>query len=305
MSKLRFITAAELYTAADDVARVICSNSNFSYKSSLLLFGIPRGGIAPAYAVSAALAVRDIQSVVIDTPGHADIFIDDLTDSGATLEKWCDQYPEKPFYSLFNKMPDDKEWYIFPWEQVENNTDKSATDIPLRLLQFIGEDVNRGGLVETPERFLKAWKYWTKGYDEEPSEILKSFEDGAEDYDQLVLVKDIPLYSHCEHHLAPFFGVAHVGYIPNKRIVGLSKINRLVDVFARRLQVQERLTNQIASALQQELNPFGVAVILECRHMCMESRGICQQGHSTTTSAMHGIMRESDSARAELLELLK
>lgn len=174
-----------------------------------------------------------------------------------------------------------------------------------KLLEYIGEDPSRGGLLETPDRFLKAWEFYSSGYSQKPEDVLKVFEDGAEDYNEMVLVKDIPVYSHCEHHLAPFFGVAHVAYIPNGKIVGLSKLSRLVDVFARRLQVQERLTNQIATALWDCLNPEGSAVIIECRHMCMESRGIQRQGSTTTTSSMKGVFMEDSVARGELLSLLK
>jgi GTP cyclohydrolase I len=178
----------------------------------------------------------------------------------------------------------------------------SALDETIRsLLRAIGENPDRGGLIETPTRAARAWRDWTKGYDQDPAEVLKVFEDGAESCDQLVLVREIPVYSHCEHHLAPFFGVAHVGYIPDQKIVGLSKLSRLVDVFARRLQVQERLTNQIADALDEHLAPVGVGVMIECRHLCMESRGIQRQGTSTVTTALRGAIREDDAARGEFL----
>lgn len=174
-------------------------------------------------------------------------------------------------------------------------------EIVKELLSMVGEDPERGGLTETPARVVKAWKHWTKGYNEDPAEILKVFEDGAENVDQMVIVKDIPIYSHCEHHLAPIFGTATIAYIPNGKIVGLSKLSRLADCFARRLQVQERLTNQIADALQEHLDPIGVGVYIKARHMCMESRGICQQGHHTITSALRGAMKNDPASRAEFL----
>lgn len=161
----------------------------------------------------------------------------------------------------------------------------------------------REGLQETPQRVAKAWQAWLSGYGKDPSAILKVFEDGAEGVDEMVLVKDIPFYSHCEHHLAPFFGTATVAYIPKGKIVGLSKISRLVDMFARRLQVQERMTTQIADAIDKHLQPTGCAVLVKARHMCMESRGICQQGHHTVTSALRGVMRDDALARAEFLKL--
>lgn len=165
-----------------------------------------------------------------------------------------------------------------------------------------GNDSQREGLLDTPARFAKAWRHWAKGYAEDPASILKVFEDGGENYDQMVLVRDIPVYSKCEHHLADIFGVAHVAYIPNGRIVGLSKLARVVDIFARRLQVQERLTGQIATCLEEHLQPQGVAVMLRCRHMCMESRGICQQGHTTVTTALRGLLKDDQSAKEEFLQ---
>src|ERR1700720_275570 len=147
-----------------------------------------------------------------------------------------------------------------------------------QLLHFvIGEDVTRGGLHETPKRVVKAWKEWTSGYGKNAADLLKTFEDGANGCDEMVLVKNIPFYTHCEHHLAPFFGTATIAYIPNGKIVGLSKLSRLLDMYARRLQVQERLTNQVADALFEHLEPKGVGVIVQARHLCMESRGTCQQ----------------------------
>mgnify|MGYP003111507461 CR=1 FL=1 len=165
-------------------------------------------------------------------------------------------------------------------------------------------DQCREGVQETPERVAKAYEHWFKGYDQDPKEVLKVFEDGADGYDEMVLETDIPVYSHCEHHMAAIFGVAHIAYVPDGRIVGLSKIPRLVDVFARRLQVQERLTTQIADCLNEQLLPKGVGVVLQCRHMCMESRGICTPGVVTTTSALRGCMKNEPEARAEFLDLV-
>lgn len=162
----------------------------------------------------------------------------------------------------------------------------------------------RAGIDETPRRFLEAFKFLVSGYETDPSALLKTFEDGAEKYDEVVLVRDIPVYSLCEHHLAPFWGKAHVAYLPRGKIVGLSKIPRVCEAFMRRLQVQERLTKQIADCLQDNLKPRGVAVILECRHMCMESRGVKVPGAVTTTSAMLGQFREPQT-RAEVLSLLQ
>lgn len=173
-------------------------------------------------------------------------------------------------------------------------------------LRMLGENPDREGLQETPQRFLRAWKHYTSGYDTDPAELLKTFEDGAANVDEMVLVRDIPVYSHCEHHLAPFFGIAHVAYIPDGKVVGLSKLVRLVEAYARRLQVQERMTQQIAHTLDEALHPLGVAVVVKCRHMCMESRGVRAMGSQTVSSCMLGVFRERGTgARAEFLELAK
>ena len=174
-----------------------------------------------------------------------------------------------------------------------------------RLLVSLGEDPNRAGLVETPSRLVTAWKHWTSGYTQDPAELLKVFEDGAEDYNELIVIRGIPVYSHCEHHLAPFFGKATIGYVPNGKIVGLSKLTRLVNCFSRRLQVQERLTIQIANALMTHLEPKAVGVVIRCRHMCMESRGISTEGEETVTSAMLGELQPNLALRTEFLALAR
>ncbi|HAH59053.1 MAG TPA: GTP cyclohydrolase I FolE [Bacteroidales bacterium] len=170
------------------------------------------------------------------------------------------------------------------------------------ILKLIGENPDREGLLKTPERVSKAMQFLTHGYDLNPEEILRSAMFN-EDYKQMVLVKDIEVYSMCEHHMIPFFGRAHVAYIPNGRIVGLSKIPRVVDAFARRLQVQERLTTQIKDAIQNTLKPLGVAVVIEAQHMCMSMRGIQKQNSVTTTSDFTGAFLV-DKTRAEFIHLI-
>lgn len=171
------------------------------------------------------------------------------------------------------------------------------------ILKAIGEDPGREGLKKTPERVAKALQYLTHGYDLDPAAILRSAMF-TEDYSQMVLVKDIEVYSMCEHHMLPFFGKAHVAYIPNGRIVGLSKVPRVVDAFARRLQVQERLTDQIRDCLHDTLQPLGVAVVLECSHLCMQMRGIQKQNSVTTTSAFTGIFLTDNRTREEFIQLV-
>ena len=171
------------------------------------------------------------------------------------------------------------------------------------ILEEIGEDPKREGLLKTPERVAKAMQYLTHGYNTDPSQILKSA-IFAEDYNQMVLVKDIELYSLCEHHMLPFFGKAHIAYIPNGYIVGLSKIPRIVDAFSKRLQVQERLTNEIRDCIEETLNPKGVAVVIEAKHLCMQMRGVQKQNSVTTTSAFSGAFMESEKTRAEFMNLI-
>ena len=170
-------------------------------------------------------------------------------------------------------------------------------------LQQIGEDPQREGLVKTPKRVGEALQFLCKGYNEDPEAILRSalFE---EDYRQMVVVKDIDFYSLCEHHMLPFFGKVHVAYIPNGRITGLSKIARVVDVYARRLQIQERLTEQVAAAIEKEAHAEGVGVVFRCRHLCMMMRGVEKQNSEMVTSAMLGSFREDEKVRAEFLSLI-
>lgn len=170
---------------------------------------------------------------------------------------------------------------------------------------LVAEGGTREGLKETPLRAAKAWEYWLGGYDIDPLKELKHFEDGAENYDQMVIVRDIRFYSMCEHHLAQIIGYATVAYLPNEKIVGLSKIVRVVDAFARRLQVQERMTTQIAHTLWQGLEPIGVAVQVRARHMCMESRGVRSIDTPTITQALLGVFKEDQAARMEFIELAK
>ena len=174
----------------------------------------------------------------------------------------------------------------------------------INIINDLGEDIEREGLKRTPERCAKAIQFLTQGYNIDPDEILK----GAlfnEEYNQMVLIKNIELYSLCEHHLIPFFGKAHIAYIPNKKIVGLSKIPRIVDVFSRRLQVQERLTEQISDCLENNLDPVGVAVVIEASHLCMQMRGVEKQNSITTTSAFTGIFLKEEKTRLEFMNLIQ
>ena len=297
MNKL-IINHRELATLAEDVAQAILLNGFYGKAC----YAIPRGGVSAAYAIQ-----KYVNFHLADTPHQADFFIDDLLDSGETMRRFCDEYPGRPFLTLIDKSNPEYcgRWIVFPWEVEDDGTDKSATDIITRLLEYVGEDPKREGLAETPARVLKAWDHWTSGYKKDAGAILKVFEEGAEGCDQMIVRKDIPIYSHCEHHLAAIIGRCTIAYIPNGKIAGLSKLDRLADMFARRLQVQERLTNQIADALVEHLNPLGVGVWISARHLCIESRGVASANSETITTALRGCIREQDAARAEFLALAR
>ena len=185
----------------------------------------------------------------------------------------------------------------------EKNLEKIKS-LTRSLLEEIGEDPSREGLLNTPLRVAKAWKELSKGYNQDLDKLINNAVF-KEDYDQMVMVKDIGFYSICEHHLLPFFGHAHVAYIPNGKIIGLSKIPRMVDMFARRLQVQERMTQEIAAIIDDSLNPKGVAIIIEAQHMCMQMRGVQKKNSYMTTSSMLGIFRTDNKTRKEFLDLIK
>ncbi|MFC4721960.1 GTP cyclohydrolase I FolE [Geojedonia litorea] len=192
-----------------------------------------------------------------------------------------------------------------PYKHFEEYNIQVTDDVKARykkIIEDLGEDVNRDGLTKTPERASKAMQFLTQGYHQDAAEILKSAMF-KESYDEMVIVKDIELYSLCEHHMLPFFGKAHIAYIPNGYIVGLSKIPRIVDVFARRLQVQERLTEQILNCINNTLKPQGVAVVIEASHMCMMMRGVQKQNSVTTTSGFRGAFQNMET-RNEFLKLI-
>tara|TARA_A100000164_G_scaffold275710_1_gene247707 strand:- start:637 stop:1236 length:600 start_codon:yes stop_codon:yes gene_type:complete len=189
-------------------------------------------------------------------------------------------------------------------EHYDEECTKSLSSNYKEVIENIGEDPSREGLLKTPERVAKAMQFLTQGYDQNPQEILKSAMF-AEKYDEMVIVKDIEVYSLCEHHMLPFFGKCHIAYIPNGHIVGLSKFPRMVDAFSRRLQVQERLTDQIRDCLHETLNPQGVAVCIEAQHLCMQMRGVQKQNSITTTSAFSGAFMEEDITRQEFMSLVK
>ena len=183
-------------------------------------------------------------------------------------------------------------------------TRKEAEDAVKTLISWAGDDPKREGLIETPKRVVKSYEEFYAGYNQDPSEILSKVFEEIEGYDEIVLVKDILLESHCEHHMVPILGKAHVAYLPDKRVVGLSKLARVVDLYAKRLQTQETMTAQIADTINEVLKPKGVAVVIDAEHQCMSSRGVSKKGTSTVTSRMLGAFRDSQKSRMEFMNLI-
>ncbi len=295
MGEQKYDTLAVLDLAGDMQNRILAKLAGYE---TIKVYAVPTGGI-PARLALFALDTDEKFKVEEDWT-NADVIVDDLIDTGKTMERFGDHY----FEALIDKREwaYRDQWVVWPWE---GNGSAGIEDHIVRLLQYIGEDPTRGGLEETPKRVAKAWKEWCSGYDVDPASVLKTFEDGAEGVDEMVVVKDIPFYTHCEHHMAPFFGTATIAYLPNKKIVGLSKLSRLLDIYAKRLQVQERLGCQIADAIMEHLGALGCGVVITARHLCMESRGIKKQGSETVTSALRGVFKEDAAVRAEFLALAR
>lgn len=265
-------------------------------KPDKMIYGIPTGGMIAAGFLK--------QAKVTHNPLEADLLLDDLIDSGATRDIYQKRYPGIPFIGLYDKQKERiNNWLIFPWEQDHPNGEDTVEQNIVRILQYLGEDVNREGLVDTPKRVVKSWDEIFCGYKAKPASLMTVFE--KESYDQIVLLKDIELYSMCEHHMLPFYGKAHVAYIPDKHVIGISKLARLVDAYARRLQIQERLGDQITDALMTYLSPKGAACIIEASHMCMRMRGVGKQNSIMTTSSLRGVFIEKPAAREELFQLIK
>lgn len=298
----QYFSYEQVCAMVEKFAGLLASEQGKKFGFPINIYGVPRGGWM---IVSHIKASRHGHAFgVVEDASDADIIVDDIVDSGKTQKHYKAAYPDKLFTPLIVKQ--DSSWVEFYWERKDGVQpgDSVETNV-LRLLQYIGEDVKRPGLLETPARVAKAWKEKTDGYLRSPDHIVKVFEDGADGIDEMIVVTDIEIESSCEHHMERIWGVAHIAYIPRGKIIGLSKLYRIADIYARRLQVQERLTKQIADELEHLLGPLGVGVVLECRHSCMEARGICKRGQVTRTSALRGVFKEQASARSEFLQLAK
>lgn len=266
------------------------------------VFGVPSGGIP----------VAALTGLPVLTPDNLDshnrfsvIVVDDLVDSGRTLQRYADKgyavdaiirKPHSPSH-LAPLAATVAGWVKFPWERTTG-----PEDAVVRLLEWIGENPNREGLVDTPKRVVKAFKEMTDGLHKQPRDVLGTVFN--ETSDQMVVVRGIRFSSMCEHHLLPFIGTAAVGYVPDDRVIGLSKIPRLVELFAKRPQVQERMTNQIADSLMEYLSPQGVGVVIKAHHSCMGCRGVRQPDAEMITSCVLGCMKDNAAARAELMEFI-
>jgi GTP cyclohydrolase I len=294
------LSLTECSLAAKEIAEHIAKRSFVLKDGFLNIYGVPRGGIPVAYMVKEALDEMKqvtIKSQVVFSIDYANVIVDDIIDTGATKHRYTNQ--GLPFYALIDK-PKTGQWYIFPWERNENEG-TGAEDSVTRFLQFIGEDLKRPGIAETPHRVVKSWEEIYKGYKMVPKELFKVFEEPC---DQMVILRNIEFYSMCEHHCLPFFGKVHIAYLPHGgKVVGVSKLARLVDCFSRRLQIQERMTQQIVDAIQENLKPSGAACFVEAQHLCMMARGVEKQNSVMVTSALTGVFKEKDLARVEFLLL--
>lgn len=295
-----FVLARDLAEKIKSFVEETGNKTEFRFRSPRC-YAVPRGGIN-----AALLALNFYQNFSLTSvPDLADFFVDDLVDSGKTREHYLARAGQDiPFFVLVDKQKSSlDEWVKFPWEQ---EVDIGPEENIRRVLQYIGEDPDREGLIETPKRVVKSYTEIFSGYsyktEEDIASVLKVFEDGA--CDEMVVVKDIEFTSYCEHHMMPFSGVAHIAYLPAGKIIGLSKLGRILDIYARRLQIQERLTTQITTALETHLKPLGSACVIEAKHACMSCRGVKKQNSVMITSSLTGQFREP-AVRAEFFSMIR
>jgi len=268
--------------------------------SHICLFGVARGGIIAAVLVARELEKLKISSILGMAPNYADYIIDDVIDTGNTRKKYENCKAE--FMALVDKEKESKNiWISFPWERMTG--DVGPVNNIRRLIEYIGDDPNREGLKATPNRIIRSYEKLYGGYDQEPMDVIKVFED--DNCDEMVVIKNIQFYSTCEHHMLPFFGKAHIAYIPKGRVIGVSKLIRILEIYTRRLSIQERIVQQVTKALEDHLHPRGAACILEAQHFCMTARGVEKQDAIMVTSSLTGSFKESIETRNEFLKMIR
>jgi len=246
-----------------------------------IVFGIPKGGMI----VSNFLECKKTHD-----PNEATVIVDDIVDSGRTKKLHTENFPKARFITVVDKQIGSKYdgYIVFPWEQAEEDAEHTVA----KMIEHLGDNPLREGIIDTPKRVVKSWKTIYGGYNQTPEEVLKT--SFNVDYDEMIISKDIEFYSTCEHHMLPFFGKAHIAYIPRANVVGLSKLSRLLEVYARRMQIQERLTNQIADGMMKVMNPLGCGVIIEAKHFCMVCRGVQKKNSTMITSAIRGLFKSAE-----------
>jgi GTP cyclohydrolase I len=261
-----------------------------------VIYGVPKGGMIAAGFLKRAEVTHDVRK--------ANMILDDLIDSGWTRDHYQTTYPDKDFAALIDKTNmNPKPWIVFPWEKEHPCGEESVEQNITRMLEYIGEDPGREGLKETPERVVRSWDEIFAGYNQSPADVCKIFDD--EQVGGLVYLKGIEFFSTCEHHWLPFYGEAVIAYIPNGPVIGVSKLARLLDIYARRLQIQERIAEQVTDALMEYLKPLGAACIIEAKHLCMACRGVKKQSSVMGYSSMKGAFLDDAKARAELIALTR
>ncbi len=263
---------------------------------SICYYGVPKSGMILGVFLKNCAMTHNIE--------EADVILDDIIDSGKTKEFYNKAYPYIPFKSLYSKSEfPEGSWVEFPWETDHPSGGDSVEQNIVRMLQYIGEDVKREGLLSTSKRIVRSWDELYAGYHKDSAELFTTFDKGT--YDQMVVLKDIELYSMCEHHMLPFYGKAHVAYIPKVKVAGISKLARLVDLYARRLQIQERIGEQVTNDLVKYLETDDTACVIEAKHMCMCSRGVNKQNSFMVTSSLTGAFKDDDMVRQEFMNLIK
>lgn len=274
------------------------------------IYGVPRGGFSVAVALSYEMGLNLLNSLENKKTTKDVLVVDDVVGTGETRKRYCDfdfaclhskvDYGELELCAsgktVVGQFLPYNEWVTYPWEETES---KGPEDAVVRQLEYIGEETKREGLQETPARVVKSWDEIYSGYGENPEDMITTFEN--DEYQQMVVIKDCELFSMCEHHLLPFIGKAHIAYIPNGRVIGASKLIRLLEVYARRAQIQERIGDQVTNALMEYLEPEGAACRIEAQHLCMMARGVAKQNSKMVTTSLKGSFLDDEKVREEFL----